>query len=118
MRTSIVSALAAVICLGCATKGVAPGEPKIELAKKAITENCLARTEYQVVILSNESVEIRHKTAKARVSYSKANPAGILMQALGDKRTDELSRIRECATPYMNTLLEELPKVETARQEK
>lgn len=118
MRTSIVCVFAAIFCFGCATKEIAPNESKIELAKKAITENCLARTEYQVVILSNESVEIRHKTAKARVSYSKENHAGILMQALGDKRTEELSRIRECASPYMNTLLEELSKAETARQEK
>lgn len=118
MKTSIVSVFAAIFCFGCATQEIAPNESKIELSKKAITENCLAHTDYQVVISSNESVEIRHQTAKARVSYSKANRAGILMQPLGDKRTEELSRIRECASPYMNTLLEELFNTETARQEK
>ena len=117
MRTRILFLYAAICCFGCATQEIAPKASKIELAKKGIAENCLAHTDYQVVILSGASVEIRHPTAKARVSYSKANRAGILMQPLGDNRTEELSRIRACASPYMSALLDELSKAETARQD-
>lgn len=72
-----------------------------------ITENCLAHIDYEIII-ANDSVDIKHKTAGARVSYSETYRTGILMLVLGDKRTEELNSVRECASPYMDTLLEEL----------
>jgi hypothetical protein len=96
-----------VFFYGCTTEETVTEISKVELAKKAITENCLAHIDYEIII-DNDAVEIRHKTARAKVSYSKTNRAGVLMLVLGDKRTEELKSIRECASQYMDALLEEL----------
>ncbi len=116
MKIRIAFILVAIFLSACANNIIVNDASKIELAKKAINENCLANIDYEIVVVKNVSVDIKHKSAKARVSYSKRYRAGILMLVLGDNRTEELKSIRKCASQYMDTLLEELFKAETARK--
>lgn len=105
MKIRIAVVLVAILLSACANKQITNEPANITFAKKAINEKCLANIDYQLVIVKNVSVDIKHKTAKASVAYSKANPAGVLMLVLGDNRTEELKNIRKCAAPYMGTIL-------------
>ncbi len=106
MKIRIPFILLAVFLSACANTPMTNETANVRFAKKAINEKCLANIEYQLIIVKNVSVDIKHKSAKASVAYSKANPAGVLMLVLGDNRTEELKNIRQCASPYMGTILD------------
>lgn len=102
----ITTLLLAVLLSACTHTPVIHEPADFMFAKKAVNKKCLANIDYQLVIVKNVSVDIKHKSAKASVAYSKANPAGVLMLVLGDNRTEELKNIRTCAAPYMGTILD------------
>ena len=102
----ITTLLLAVLLSACSNTSVSHEPANVTFAKKALNEKCLANTDYELVIVKNVSVDIKHKSAKASVAYSKANPAGILMLVLGDNRTEELKNLRKCASPYMGRIIE------------